>query len=153
MTMSVSLPAGAIVAVPTKIPIDISPYGSRIFTTLMSALGLASYFQQIFGRVLWSLSLQVALLASGVLGFSLFVSMQTCQATGLVVYHAIKLFEQAIRRLWDSAQIRRLRKKIEFEFFTLILGAGGNNLCLIVFWPGWAIIGLAIFAFSALTVG
>ncbi|KAK5634044.1 hypothetical protein RRF57_009758 [Xylaria bambusicola] len=153
MTMSISLPAGIIVAIPTKIPIDMSRYGSRIFTTVMFGLVLATYFQQVFGKVLWPFSLKMALLTSVVLGFSLFVSVQTWQATRPMVYHAAKLFEQVIWRLWDSAQIRRLRKKIEFEFFTLILGAGGNNLCLVIFWPGWAIIGLALFAFSALNVG
>lgn len=42
---------------------------------------------------------------------------------------------------WNSSQGRRLRKKLEFEFFVLILGCG-NSLCLAVFWPGWFIIGL-----------
>lgn len=50
---------------------------------------------------------------------------------------------------WNSSQGRRLRKKLEFEFFVLILGCG-NSLCLAVFWPGWFIIGLLYLAWTAL---
>lgn len=42
---------------------------------------------------------------------------------------------------WDSKQGRRLRKKLEFEFFVLILGCG-NAFCLLLFWPGWILIGM-----------
>ena len=151
--MSVTLPAGAIVAIPTQIPIAISRYGSRIFTTLVSAVGFARYFQQISGRVLRTLFFQASLLASSTLGFSVFVYVQTCQATGPAAYRFVWLCRQAIWGLWDSAQMTRLRKKIEFEFFTLILGGGGNNLCLVIFWPGWPIIGLAMLVFSACNIG
>ncbi|KAI0022465.1 hypothetical protein F4780DRAFT_173490 [Xylariomycetidae sp. FL0641] len=58
----------------------------------------------------------------------------------------------ALRRgvwnLWESKRIRRLRKKLEFEFFTLILGSGGNSLCLMIFWPGWAIVALVVLLMS-----
>lgn len=47
---------------------------------------------------------------------------------------------------WDSKQGRRLRKKLEFEFFVLILGCG-NSLCLVIFWPGWILVGLAYLAY------
>lgn len=47
---------------------------------------------------------------------------------------------------WNSKQCRRLRKKLEFEFFVLILGSG-NGLILMVFWPGWILIGLAYFVY------
>lgn len=50
---------------------------------------------------------------------------------------------------WNSGQGRRLRKKLEFEFFVLILGCG-NSLCLAVFWPGWFIVGLLYLTWAAL---
>lgn len=53
------------------------------------------------------------------------------------------------RSIWNSSQGRRLRKKLEFEFFVLILGCG-NSLCLAVFWPGWFIIGLLYLTWTAL---
>lgn len=43
---------------------------------------------------------------------------------------------------WDSRPGRRLRRKLEFELFVLILGCG-NGFCLVVFWPGWVLVGLA----------
>lgn len=42
---------------------------------------------------------------------------------------------------WDSKRSRQLRKKLEFEFFVLILGSG-NGFILMLFWPGWILIGL-----------
>lgn len=47
---------------------------------------------------------------------------------------------------WNSKQARRLRKKLEFEFFVLILGSG-NGIMLMVFWPGWILVGLAYFVY------
>lgn len=50
---------------------------------------------------------------------------------------------------WNSSQVKRLRKKLEFEFFVLILGCG-NSLCLAVFWPGWFIVGLIYLVWTVL---
>jgi len=49
--------------------------------------------------------------------------------------------------LWNSKRCRRMRRKLEFEFFVLFLGPGGNTLCLLLFWPGWLVLGLASWAF------
>lgn len=69
-------------------------------------------------------------------------------AKGLTIRSAIVLGEIAWSA-WNSSHGRRLRKKLEFEFFVLILGCG-NSLCLAVFWPGWIIIGLLYLAWTAL---
>ncbi|KUI54525.1 hypothetical protein VM1G_10244 [Cytospora mali] len=50
---------------------------------------------------------------------------------------------------WNSKQSRRLQKKVEFEFFVLILGCG-NSFCLVVFWPGWILIGLVYLLWTVL---
>lgn len=47
---------------------------------------------------------------------------------------------------WDSKTGRRLRRKLEFEFFVLILGCG-NGFALIIFWPGWIFVGLVYLAY------
>lgn len=62
-------------------------------------------------------------------------------ARAMIVKSAFALRTLA-RSAWDSKQGRRLRKKVEFEFFVLILGCG-NGFALILFWPGWAFVGLA----------
>jgi len=38
---------------------------------------------------------------------------------------------------WESNSIRRVRKKLVFEFMVLVLGPAGNGLLVVVFWPGW----------------
>ena len=50
--------------------------------------------------------------------------------------------------VWNSRRIRRLRKRIEFEFFVLILSPSGNNLLLLLFWPGWLLIAAAVWSLS-----
>ncbi|KAI0413311.1 hypothetical protein F5X98DRAFT_288047 [Xylaria grammica] len=149
MAMSVSLPAGAVIVAPTTNPLTTSRLGSRLFATLLSALHFTSYCQWLLGSALLSLLLRASLMASVLFGLSQFASAQTFQATKTLVYRCARLSKQAAWALWDSTRIRRLRKKIEFEFFTLILGAGGNNLCLVIFWPGWGVLGLAALVLSA----
>lgn len=66
----------------------------------------------------------------------------------MVVLHALLLARDlasaaaaAVANAWDSKQGRRLRKKVEFEFFVLILGCG-NSFLLVCLWPGWIVLGL-----------
>ncbi|KAI1748414.1 hypothetical protein F4782DRAFT_534388 [Xylaria castorea] len=139
VNMSLALPAGAFIPTSAKTPSTGPHHGPRIFTTLVSALHLAR---------LLSLFLQASLFASGLLYLGRSASVQTLQAAGSIVYHCIRLSKQAAWRLWDCTQGRQLRKKVEFEFFTLILG-GGNNLCLVLFWPGWAIVAVVTLVLSA----
>lgn len=147
--MSLSLPAGAFIATPARNPAANSNHGSRISTTVLSALHLASYYQQHLGRVLFSLLFRASLFASGLLYLCQSAAVQAFQAARNIVSHSIRLSKQATWRLWDGTHGRRLRKKIEFEFFTLILGDGGNNLCLVIFWPGWGVLAMACLMISA----
>lgn len=86
------------------------------------------------------LRLNHALLTHLVFGGSVAVLQTYLIAKDLTTKSAALLSETAWSA-WNSSQGRRLRKKLEFEFFVLILGCG-NSLCLAVFWPGWFIIGL-----------
>jgi len=136
----------AVTAAPAKKkPVDMSPHASQLLATLEPALCLASHGQQLLRRAILSL-LNISLLASGVVRLGLIAPAYLYQAATSTLYHLAHSSRWAIRRLWNTTQVKRLRKKIEFEFFTLILGAGGNNLFLVIFWPGWYIIGLAGFA-------
>ncbi|RDW69414.1 hypothetical protein BP6252_08434 [Coleophoma cylindrospora] len=47
---------------------------------------------------------------------------------------------------WKKAE--PLRKKLFFEFMVFVLGAGGNSVILLVFWPGWLVIGAGMVAAS-----
>ncbi|KAI0466036.1 hypothetical protein F4859DRAFT_341340 [Xylaria cf. heliscus] len=147
--MSLALSTGAFIAASAKNPATSSPHGSWIFTTLASTLHLAGYYQRHLHNALLPLFLQASLFASRLLHLGQTASVRTFQTTGRILYYSIQLSKQTAWKLWDSTQGRRFRKKIEFEFFTLILGGGGNNLCLVIFWPGWGILAVAGFVFSA----
>ncbi|KAI0529937.1 hypothetical protein GGR58DRAFT_518855 [Xylaria digitata] len=153
MNMSIFLPTGAIIAAPTNDPATISRAGARVFAIPVSTLRLAGYCQQLLSSALLSLLIQVSLWASILLGLGQSTFMKIFRATKTTAYRSGRLSRKAAWALWDSARMRQLRKKIEFEFFTLILGAGGSNLCLVIFWPGWGILGLAAFILSAWCVG
>jgi hypothetical protein len=124
-----------------KKPVDVSPP-----TTVEPALRLVRYGQQLLSRAMLSILLNTFLLASVLVHLSRIAPVYLHQAVTSTLYHLTHSSRWAIHRLWNTAQVKRLRRKIEFEFFTLILGAGGNNLFLLIFWPGWYIIGLAGFA-------
>jgi len=43
-----------------------------------------------------------------------------------------------MRRSWKASE--KLRNKLFFELVVFVLG-GGNGMILLVFWPGWIVIG------------
>ncbi|KAK3991045.1 hypothetical protein QBC44DRAFT_210482, partial [Cladorrhinum sp. PSN332] len=63
------------------------------------------------------------------------VAWRTLTSSKLVAVTALQLMWMA----WDSKRSRRFRKRLEFEFFVLILGPLGNMMLLLLFWPGWVI--------------
>ena len=57
-----------------------------------------------------------------------------------LVSRTLELIGRVSWVLWDCKQSKRLRKRLEFEFFALLLGPSGNALILTLFWPGWYIL-------------
>lgn len=53
---------------------------------------------------------------------------------------------EAVARLWHSRTVQVVRNKLFYEFAIFILG-GGNTLIIWIFWPGWILFGLALWAF------
>lgn len=80
-------------------------------------------------------------IASHLLFVSRVVALQSAIASKFVLFHTTLLTRRATWALWNSEPVKRLRKKLEFEFFTFVLGGGGNNLFLMMFWPGWWVLG------------
>lgn len=70
------------------------------------------------------------------------VALQTFLVTKDLAVRSNLAFSRVVWSAWDSKQGRQLRRKIEFEFFVLILGCG-NGIALILLWPGWMLVGLA----------
>ncbi|KAI1186679.1 hypothetical protein F5B17DRAFT_431365 [Nemania serpens] len=143
MNLPLSFPTatGTVINGLTRNPSTVSWRRSRMLVTLVPALRLAGHYERLFASALWALLLQASLSTLGLLRLSQCASIRTLQVTRSVAYHSIRLSKRAAWAMWDSTQARRLRKKIEFEFFTLLLGVG-NNFFLIILWPGWGILGL-----------
>ncbi|KAH8912682.1 hypothetical protein BR93DRAFT_93519 [Coniochaeta sp. PMI_546] len=73
---------------------------------------------------------------------------QSYLASRFVARETASILRSMTRAVWNSRKIKRLRKRIEFEFFVLILSPSGNNLFLLVFWPGWILIAAAVWGLS-----
>ncbi|GAP91860.1 hypothetical protein SAMD00023353_7500370 [Rosellinia necatrix] len=149
MNMSTSLPiiAGGAITAPTKKPAT-DPRHVPWLSILLGSPHPASHCQRLLGDVFLSLILEASLLVSGLLHLSRSASAWIFRAAGSIAHRSIRFSKQTTCALWDSTHGRRFRKKIEYEFFTLILGGGGNNLCLVIFWPGWGILALTTFVVS-----
>ncbi|KAL5088262.1 hypothetical protein Trisim1_006714 [Trichoderma cf. simile WF8] len=66
-------------------------------------------------------------------------------ASAFILKHAFAMSTKAIVDAWDSKSIQKIRARIFYEFAVFILGCG-NAIFLILFWPGWLLIGGALFA-------
>jgi hypothetical protein len=108
----------------------------RFISTVGPVIEFAQRFQRpvaaiacaALGPTYWAATALVSL-ASIVLLWALtvtrFVAMKTASASQHLPW-----------ALWNSKPIRRLRRKLEFEFFVLVLGFG-NAACLYLFYPGF----------------
>ncbi|KAF3024821.1 hypothetical protein E8E14_009935 [Neopestalotiopsis sp. 37M] len=103
----------------------------------------ASQVLQLLINVSVAIVTQSYLIFSRLVFASLFVGQQTAMATKSVLADTTRLSQNAALAMWDSAQVRRLRKKLEMEFFTFILGCG-NVLCVMMFWPGWWLMAMIV---------
>lgn len=145
--MALSMPTMAIMAAPTKEPIRLR-FNSHPINAAASAVRFGLRCQRVLGRTLWPFFVQACYLAS----ILLHAAKLTITRLSVVTFHILcgltQLGKSMAWMAWDSKSIRRLRKKLEFEFFTLILGGGGNNLCLVIFWPGWFVLAFVGFVVS-----
>ena len=119
---------------------------TAILQLLAPTLKHSLYFAAVFQRLLSTTTLFLFLRAYV---SSLFVLRQTFYASQLVLiqsYYASALLarqvtpalKQVMRRGWNATA--KLRKKLFFEFMVFVLG-GGNQVLLVVFWPGWIVVG------------
>ncbi|KAL7923119.1 hypothetical protein ACQKWADRAFT_312640 [Trichoderma austrokoningii] len=66
-------------------------------------------------------------------------------ASAFILKHAFAMSTKAVSDIWDSSSVQRVRARIFYEFAVFILGCG-NAMFLIIFWPGWLLLGGACFA-------
>ncbi|KAI1634056.1 hypothetical protein F4809DRAFT_544649 [Biscogniauxia mediterranea] len=136
------LPKITIMAAPSKKSAAATQQSSDIITVLGPAVELVLRGQQFLGATsilfLFKIPYDVLrhLLASQIVASQLILTSIRFLST---ISTALKRIGSAA---WNAKRTRRFRKKLEFEFFTLILSSGGNCLCLMMFWPGWWILGI-----------
>ncbi|KAH9889610.1 hypothetical protein F4778DRAFT_384075 [Xylariomycetidae sp. FL2044] len=134
----------AIIAAPTKEPSSIAQHHSLHaidFLEPISRLFLSC--QRVFARALLVSLFHICSGISYLIEKGRIIALHAYIISSAASCHLKASLSQVVRAAWNSQRTRRLRKKLEYEFFTLILGSVGNNLCLLLFWPGWYIIVLS----------
>lgn len=120
---------------------------SDVLSFLSPALTHSLYLAVVFQRLLSSTTVFVLfrayLLSLLLLRQSFYASqillVQSYFASGVVAQQIKRTAIQTLTLSWRATT--PLRKKLIFEFFVFVLGAGGNNIILLVFWPGWLVVG------------
>ncbi|KAG0652479.1 hypothetical protein D0Z07_0331 [Hyphodiscus hymeniophilus] len=120
---------------------------ASIINLLSPALTHSLYFATIFQRLVNTATLFLFVRAYV---SSLFVLRQTfCTSQLLLIqtYYASAMLARQLylvsrlgmKKGWKATE--KIRNKLFFEFMVFALG-GGNHLLLLVFWPGWFVLGV-----------
>lgn len=131
---------------PTTTPTHLLPNNRPLLTLLSPALSSSLYLATIFQRLLSTttlfLFLRAYILSLILLRQSYHISqillLQSYYASSILAKHGFWASKEGARRAWKASE--KLRNKLFFEFAVFILG-GGNQVILIVFWPGWIVVG------------
>lgn len=124
-----------------NIPKSLFAFSSMPLTThlylITRALSSTTFF-------LFLLLLQQSLYASALLlrqsyYTSLILSRQGYYGSLLLAKQTYWLGRIATRRGWKGTE--KLRNKLFFELAVFVLGTSGNGVLLLMFWPGWIVIG------------
>lgn len=124
-----------------------SSTNSNVLALLSPALTHSLYLAAVLQRLLSTTTLFILLRASFVSAILLRQFRHTSQLLLLQSYYASVLMsktllltaDQSARLAWKATE--QLRKKLIFEFMVFFLGSGGNGLILVLFWPGWIVVG------------
>ncbi|KAI5861546.1 hypothetical protein GGS23DRAFT_138470 [Durotheca rogersii] len=134
-------PKMAIIAPPTR---EFRAAAAATTTALLGpTLAAALRCQRLLGVASLFLCAQVCWLAWQAALTSWSVAVHACAA-------AVRAAVLA-KAVWRSKPVMALRRKVVFEFVALLLGSG-NALFLVLFWPGWWVLGLIALA-TRLSVG
>jgi len=120
----------------------ITSRNANVLTVISPALSHTLYFAAILQRLLSTTTVFVlfrAYILSLLLLQQSFYASQTLLIQG---YNASTILANQMcfvgKYGWKATE--SLRKKLFFEFIVFILGSG-NGLILLVFWPGWIVLG------------
>jgi hypothetical protein len=119
------------------------PILTLLSPALTNSLYLAYILQQLLSTTTLFLLFRTYLLSLFLLQQSYHASqilaIQTLYAASVLGKKALWTSKRGMRLLWRSTE--RMRKKLFYEFMVFVLGSGGNAAILVVFWPGWIVIG------------
>ncbi|KND89578.1 hypothetical protein TOPH_05595 [Tolypocladium ophioglossoides CBS 100239] len=128
--------------------VSLNPH-SAIVSRLGPALAFAAGFQRVLGPFSVVLCLHAYFVANLALAYALYAGRLLAAwafiATKLGAFHGLSVSGKAVADLWESRTVRLVRNKLFFEFAVFILG-GGNSIILLLFWPGWLLVGGASWA-------
>ena len=135
----------------TQSPSLISPStsSSSILAFLAPAfahpLDLASVFQSLISTATVFMLFRTYLLSSLLLHRSFYASeillAQSCFASSLAARQLLLASRRSLSLAWRATET--LRRKLFYELMAFVLG-GGQGAILLVFWPGWLVIGPAV---------
>jgi hypothetical protein len=145
----------AILAASTaKQNIALHQHSGRIFVT-EPTLKFAFQLQQAIGSLSLHLLLRTYFATSFIVLSLLFaaktIAFQWYLASRYAALKTSLVLRSVCWAVWGSRTAKRLRKRLEREFFLLILSPGGNSLFLLLFWPGWLVIAATVWYFSIWT--
>lgn len=115
------------------------------------ALHLHQAFASVSLFVLIRMGLAANLVLLSFLCTTRFVAFRSSLAMRFLALKAVAVVGWGCWAAWKSRTFTRFRKKVELELYALVVGPGGNTLFLLLFWPGWIILAVALWVMSMLS--
>jgi hypothetical protein len=124
-----------------------STSGATILELLSPALTYSLYFAAVFQQLLSTttlfLSMRTYVLSLLLLRQASYAShvllIQSYYASSLCLKQLCPVVKAGVEQGWTAME--KFRNKLFFEFMVFVLGPGGNSVLLLVFWPGWFVVG------------
>ena len=114
---------------------------TQLIALLRPTIELTLWSHNLAGNATLFLFLRTYFLASLAATAFLSSAIRLATVSSTASRTLLAVSERARRGAWNSKAVKRLRRKIVFEFVTLALGPSGNTLFLAMFWPGWWFLG------------
>ncbi|KAK4184676.1 hypothetical protein QBC35DRAFT_477034 [Podospora australis] len=144
MTVLASSREGAVPPAPTPTTVSRTRQQSNVISALSPLVQHALQLQQLISTIALHLFVRAY--------FAVYlVTSATLEASMSIARRALILSKWLGQKTWKSRRATRLRKRLEFELFVLLVGPCGNMLFLMLFWPGWLALGLALWAYGHVT--
>jgi hypothetical protein len=141
----------ALLAASTTNPTATLQQSTKDIVLRRSTLEFAYRLQQAVGSVSLHFFLRTYLAASylalSILLATRVIALQSYLASRFLAFKAALLLSAANSKFCASPKIKRLRKKVETEFFIMLLGPL-NTVFLLAFWPGWLVVGATLWGFG-----